>query len=69
MQPDKALAKRSAAAELERITKELRDKTRKTHGHEKEVPISCPPEKMGEKIAEELRTLLRRLKNNQKDPS
>jgi hypothetical protein len=69
MQPDKSLAKRSAAAEVERIIKELRDKTGKTHGHEKVVPISCPPEKMRKEFDEELRILLRRLKKNQKDPS
>jgi hypothetical protein len=69
MQPDKSLAKSSAAAEFERIIKELRDKIGKTHGHEKVVPILCPPKKTPEEFDEELRTLLGRLKKNQKGPS
>jgi hypothetical protein len=69
MQPDKSLAKRPAAAEVERIIKELRARTGKAHGHEQVVPIFRPPEKMREEFDEELRTLLRRLKKNQKDPS
>ena len=69
MPPDKSLAKRSAAAEVERIIKELRDKTGKAHGHEQVVPIFCPREKTPEQFGEELRTLLRRLKRNQKGPS
>jgi hypothetical protein len=66
MQPDKSLAKRSAAAEVERIIKELRAKTGKAHGHEQVVPIIWPSKKTPEEFDEELRTLLRRLKKNQK---
>jgi hypothetical protein len=58
-QTDKAVAKRAAAAEVERTIKELRAKTGKAHENEK-----CPPE-----FDVELRTLLRRLKKSQKGSS
>jgi hypothetical protein len=67
MQPDQSPAKRPAAAEVERIIKELRAKTG-THGHEQVVPIIWPSKKTPAEFDEELRTLLRRLKKNQKGP-
>ena len=74
MQPDKSLAKRTTAAEVAQIVQELRAKTRGTHGNEKTAidqvaPIFCPPEKTSQDFDEELRTLLRRLKKNQKGSS
>jgi hypothetical protein len=74
MQPDESLAKRAAAIEVEQIKKELRAKIGKTHGHEKTpidqvVPGFSPPERTPQESDEELRSLLRRLKKNQKGSS